>query len=99
MPHIEVQTQRDIAVFLPEALKTALESYMKFSKNPHHTDDNNHAKNFKDHHDACKVALAHIKLLIELARQIGSDPQLESEMEQAQLAAIIDRAREELNSK
>ena len=65
MTKIEEQTRQDIAKFLPDALSTALSSYQLFSDS--HIPDPGEAKAFKDHHDACKVAIAHIQLLIKLA--------------------------------
>lgn len=92
MPTIEARTRREIAAFLPDAIQNALESYIAFSKTP----DQSEAKQFKEHHDACKVAIAHIKLLIELAKWADiPPPELKGEVENAILQSIIERAHTE----
>lgn len=53
-----------VAIFLPDALARALNSYHAFSGENVPTD----IKAFKEYHNACKVAIAHIDLLIKLAR-------------------------------
>ncbi len=99
MPSIETQTRQDIAAFLPCAIRTALESYQYFSQ-AQITDPESSpcSKKFKDHHDACKVAIAHIKLLIELAKWADiPPPEMENELEQSVLRAVIENARGELD--
>jgi len=48
--------------FIPQALETALERYKDFSKQ-----EETDSTNFKKHQEACKVAIAHIELLIKLS--------------------------------
>lgn len=62
---IKEKTRLYLQVFLPEALSRALESYHRFSKREAPQDD---AKEFSAHHTACKVAIAHIELLLKLAK-------------------------------
>lgn len=98
MPQIEVQTRADIAAFLPGAIQTALDSYKMFSE-AQITDDAcaPTSQAFKAHHDACKVAIAHIELLIKLARWADlPDPKVEDEVQQKMLAQVIDSANAEL---
>ncbi|MGH1398519.1 MAG: hypothetical protein ACRBCT_04820 [Alphaproteobacteria bacterium] len=101
MPQIDDQTRNHIAAFLPDAVKTAIESYKAFaeeqatkptqpkpegdeaSETPEPSEE---AKKFKSHHDACKVAIAHIELLLKLA-QWAEIP--EEEITQADLAETI----------
>jgi hypothetical protein len=61
---IEGASRAQIAHFLPDAISTALRSYQSFSKQ----DSSCEAKAFKEHHMACRVAIAHIELLLKLAR-------------------------------
>lgn len=100
MPQLEEQTRRDIAAFLPEAIETALQSYRLFSleqATKHDTDD---ATEFKKHHDACKVAIAHIKLLIDLAKWADlPDPKLEDEENNRHLVSLLTNAQSELDTK
>ena len=63
---IEDETRRRIASFLPFAIAKALESYHSFSCQSAPDE----AKEFNAHHTACKVAIAHIELLIKLARWV-----------------------------
>lgn len=93
MPKFEEGMRQDIAAFLPTAIQNALNSYIEFSKTPEQSE----AKQFKDHHDACKVCIAHIKLLIELAKWADiPPPELMDEIEQQKLAEIINCANAEL---
>jgi len=98
MPSIESQTRQDIAAFLPRAIQTALESYEYFSQ-AQITDPQSDpcSKKFKDHHDACKVAIAHIELLIKLAKWADiPPPELEDALQQSILQSVIETASAEL---
>lgn len=93
MPNIEARTRTEIAAFLPGAIQSALESYIAFSKTP----DQSEAKQFKDHHDACKICIAHVKLLIELAKWADiPQPELQDAIQQKQLQQIIENGQTEL---
>ncbi len=102
MSKIEIKTRKDIAAFLPGAIQSALTSYIAFSEEEasapsYEQEKNAKAKLFKDHHDACKVAVAHIKLLIELAKWADlPDPEIEDNEEYAQLLDAIKKAKIEL---
>lgn len=93
---IEDKSREQIASFLPDAIALALESYHRFSgqRVP------DEAKEFKDHHNACKVAIAHIELLIKLARwaDLPDQDAAQNNMEQAMLAAIMQEAQAELEA-
>tara|TARA_R110001592_G_scaffold27763_21_gene102864 strand:- start:5556 stop:5882 length:327 start_codon:yes stop_codon:yes gene_type:complete len=93
MPQIEARTRGDIAEFLPHAIQTALESYKSFSSQ----DVPEAPKDFKAHHDACKVAIAHIELLIKLAK-LADLPASDSndQDDQALLLGLIENAEGEL---
>nr|BDD44021.1 hypothetical protein 14 [Alphaproteobacteria bacterium] len=100
MPQLEEKTRRDIAAFLPEAIETALESYRVFSMEQATKDEDSSSAEFKRHHDACKVAIAHIKLLIELAKWADlPDPALENEAHHKQMLSLFAKAQGELNAK
>jgi hypothetical protein len=88
---IEEQSRRQIAEFLPETIQKALSSYQKFMKKEH--DD---AKNFKAHHDACKVAIAHIQLLIELANWADLLAKDDDNAEYEALADMLLKAKTEI---
>ena len=99
MPTIESRTRKDIAAFLPVAIQTALGSYQQFSE-AQVTDSASTptSQEFKIHHDACKVAIAHIELLIKLARWADlPDPKLENEVQQKQLQEIMQSGQTELD--
>ena len=70
MPNIEQGMRMRIAQFLPKALERALASYKMISlthpvnKTTKETD----MGEAKKQHDACKVTIAHIELLLKLAR-------------------------------
>ncbi len=62
-------TRMQIAAFLPAAIEKGLESYHRFSARAAPDD----AKEFAAHHNACKVAIAHVELLLKLARWADID--------------------------
>lgn len=62
---IEQATRARVAEFLPRAIEKTLEAYREFSEQHH---DNEKSKEFSAHHTACKVAIAHLELLLKLAR-------------------------------
>ncbi len=67
MTRLEDETKTRIAAFLPEAIATALRSYARFAGHDAPTEE---ARDFTAHHNACKVAIAHIELLVKLARWV-----------------------------
>ena len=81
----EEMTRGQIAAFLPRALATAIASYDLFLGQT----DMNDPQKFKAHHDACKVALAHIELLLKLAQwaEVAEDCEDPDEKLAALLAA------------
>lgn len=90
---IEDLSRVQIAGFLPDAIRTALNSYQKFSKK----NVGDEEKDFKDHHTACKVAISHIDLLLKLARWADlPDSEIEGQNHQRVLAAAIEEAEKEL---
>ena len=93
MPQIETRTRAQIAEFLPKAIDTALTSYQLFSEQ----DIPEEAKEFKAHHDACKVAIAHIELLIKLAGWADlPNPDVESKDDQKLLKSLNENGQKEL---
>lgn len=91
---IEDDTRRRIARFLPDAIVQALKSYHRFSQQTAPEE----AKEFSAHHNACKVAIAHIELLIKLARWADlPDAQDENHNQQIILAAMMQEAQNELD--
>ncbi|MFP4313383.1 MAG: hypothetical protein ACLFR0_03555 [Alphaproteobacteria bacterium] len=104
MPQLEEQTRRDIAAFLPEAIETALESYRSFAQeqatSPVSSEDVEVTEKFKKHHDACKVAIAHIKLLIDLAKWADlPDARLADEKKHKHLLSLLSVADNEIKEK
>ncbi|MGH1375607.1 MAG: hypothetical protein ACRBCK_04580 [Alphaproteobacteria bacterium] len=94
MSKIEIRTRKQISEFLPDAISTALLSYQTFSER----EELEEPKAFKAHHDACKVAIAHIELLIKLAQWADlPDPDLEGKQHQDMLLGLIESAQGELN--
>lgn len=90
---IEEETRRQIARFLPDAIARALTSYHGFSER----DISDQPKDFSAHHTACKVAIAHIELLIKLARWADlPDAKADDHNQQIVLAAVMKEAEDEL---
>jgi len=93
---IEDTTRKQIAAFLPDAIAQTLKSYHTFSQREMDSDD---AKTFSEYHKACKVAVAHIELLIKLARWADlPDAKAEDHNNQIILSAILQEAQEELDA-
>ncbi len=91
----EADTRRRIAAFLPDAIARALTSYHTFAQQPVPED----AKDFTAHHNACKVAIAHIELLIKLARWADlPDAQAADHNRQIVLAAMMQEAEAEVDA-
>lgn len=82
---IENQSREQIAEFLPEAIATALNSYRDYMEKEDH--------NFKEKHTACKTAIAHIELLLKLARWADLPERGDAD---AILAAVLVEAEGEL---
>ena len=97
---IEDASRGQIAGFLPDAIARALTSYQAFSeRNAMQGDDEDSAaKNFSSHHSACKVAIAHIELLLKLARWADL-PHVAAgtHNDQIMLAGLMQEAEEELS--
>ncbi len=92
---IETRTRKQIAHFLPKAMKNAISSYREFSKQ-----EFKDTKEFKDHHGACKVALAHIELLLKLAKLADlPDSEFDNQNEHNVLLGLIETAQGELGGR
>jgi hypothetical protein len=92
---LEEKSREKIAKFLPDALKHSLESYHRFIISDELPDD---AKSFSAHHSACKVAIAHIELLLKLAKWADIlTNKAHNEADDAVLAGIIAQAQSELD--
>jgi hypothetical protein len=68
--HLDEKTRTQIAQFLPTALSLAMTSYEDFLTSKSDLSD---SKEFKAHHDACKVALAHVAFLLKLTHSLAGD--------------------------
>lgn len=98
MSHIEKNTQEAIAAFLPGAIAAALLSYSRFLEEQATQEDPTDAKNFKAHHDACKVAIAHIELLLKLAKGINPGAvHGDGGLDRAMIAGLLISAQAEID--
>lgn len=90
---IEALSRAHIEQALPDAIETAIESYRTFMRQ----DNSDTPKMFGDHHNACKAAIAHIELLLKLAKWVD----LESTHNDGALRVkdILDTAQRELDAK
>lgn len=105
MTEISRETRKRLAQFLPDALQLVLNSYLEFTTAPQQPAgaDNDSAdgmggrktaKEFKEHHDACKVAIAHLELLLDLASSLKEDM---DETESPEMDACLAKATTEVN--
>ena len=93
IPDIVPLTRAQIAAFLPDAISTALTSYKNFYDSEAVFET---AKDFSAHHAACKAAIAHIELLIKLARWADLPDGTQDADKDAQLALLLASAQSEL---
>ena len=89
-PTIEGRTRAQIAQTLPHAIERAIGSYHHFYDQPTPTD----AKEFASHHTACKAAIAHIELLLKLARWADLPDECDGSDD---LKIMLEQAQNELN--
>ena len=66
-PEIGAQTRAQIAETLPQAIETAVLMYVSFMESNQNADT---TKDYKDHVSAAKAGLAHIELLLKLAKMV-----------------------------
>lgn len=64
--NLNAATQQQVADFLPKALETACLSYEIYTDEIDHSNK----EQFPEYHKNCKAALAHIELLLKLARLV-----------------------------
>ncbi len=92
--NIEDDTRQQISRFLPDAIARALTAYHEFTKSDAEEKD---CKKFAANHAACKAAVAHIELLIKLAKWAElPDAKAEDHNNQIVLAAMMQEAQDEL---
>ncbi len=91
---IESATREQVAEFLPRAIKKALTSYHNFMGNEVPGD----AKGFSQHHSACKVAIAHVELLLDLARWADLPGDEKEGRDYQKLAGIVTKAEQQLTA-
>ncbi len=89
---IEETSRVQTAGFLPDAIARALTSYQKFSESASGVE----SKDFAAHHNACKIAIAHIELLLKLARWADLPGDDAPSNDKAILSAMMSAAEEEL---
>ncbi len=94
MSEIHADTRQQIIQFLPDALKTALDSYHRFSAGEIPED----SKGFSAHHNACKVAIAHIELLLKLAGWAFQNTKNSDDQTYKELQTMLQCAEAELNN-
>ena len=86
---VENEMRDVVAKYLPKAIDKAMTSYDLYLEGGAH----DKIEDFKSHHEACKVALAHVALLIDMGDWVGKrDPKGEDIID---LASIIENAGKE----
>ncbi|PCI00622.1 MAG: hypothetical protein COB76_03150 [Alphaproteobacteria bacterium] len=88
---IEALSRTQMAQALPDAIETAIQSYRDFMRQ----DNSETPKMFGDHHNACKAAIAHIELLLKLARWIDLDDQ--NNQQKNRIKKLLNNAQNELD--
>ena len=83
-----------LSAFLPQALRTALHSYQDYAAR----DVPNEDKAFATRHTDLKAAIAHIELLVKLAKQADLPEDVTKAQPDQDLSALIKAASQELKS-
>lgn len=97
MNRISKEARERIAKILPDVLLQALESYQNFlSSGVGEQKKGDNSKNFKSHHDACKMALSHIELLIKIAKELKACTDTIDDERHQELQYAIDNASVEI---
>lgn len=91
MTGVEDDMRGRLAGFLPRALEMALASYRHVSIRKR--DD---VADIKKQHEACKVAVAHVELLLKLARRVDVVPQEDHAAEDEEMRKMMEAARAEI---
>ena len=90
---IEDVSRQQISIVLPDAIARAITSYHVFADQ----EIKDTAKDFVTHHTACKVAIAHIELLLKLARWADlPDAMASDNNHQVVIAAMMREAEDKL---
>jgi len=97
---LEGDMRGQIAEFLPKALETALDSYRIFSDQVVKKKDEENTEplkptEFKSHHDACKMALSHLQLLLKVADDLKAGE--EGGIDNEHMQTLLESARQELD--
>ena len=87
--HLNQESRAHIAVFLPKALSKALSSYHEFMEQ----DIPDDAKGFSAYHSAAKVAIAHVELLMKMAKWTETSENKKDD----NFTEMISRAEQEVN--
>lgn len=100
MTDLQDDVRERIAKALPNVLGKAIEDYEKFlqPKENENKKEKETPKEFKDRHDACKAALAHIALIVKTAEQVGGMQKTGGEAQQKFLEDLLLEARKELEN-
>ncbi len=88
----EKPLQSDVSDCLQKAISKALDSYHCFMEQDAPED----AKGFTAHHNAAKVAIAHVELLLKIAK--SSSCSKDTENNEAEFVALLKEAEEELKT-
>ncbi|MGQ0528073.1 MAG: hypothetical protein ACT4OY_08630 [Alphaproteobacteria bacterium] len=93
--NIEHQTRAQIVEMMPRAIEIVMLSYQVFLDNekmPKAT------KEFREHHNACKVALGHVALLLKLAKWADVSGESDEEKRKAR-EDMMENAEKELKDR
>ena len=102
---LEEDTRKQVAEFLPKAIRKAFDSYYAYADGDWRLEDKEDGEDknkdqkktlpklFAEHHTACKTALTHIELLLK----VGKMADVETRIDHTHLALIRQSAKDELN--
>ena len=93
---VQDDTKKRIAEFLPDVIAQALNTYHEFATSTPVEAD---AKKFAAQQAACKAAVAHIELLVKLARWAElPDPKAPDHNRQIMIGALVQEAQAEIEA-
>ena len=88
--NIEEGMRQRVAEFLPDAIGNTLESYKDFLERDEQSEQ---PKEFSAHHSACKVAIAHLELLLKLAQVVNVEENIMDEKKEFTQYVLTEAAK------
>lgn len=94
MMHDIHSLQQKIIGFLPDAIDRVIHTYNDFVTQDLSLD----AKEFSNHHSACKAAINHLESLLKILKNTSVDQQDTNKIQPTDISLLIQRAKQDLEN-